>query len=178
MLVVNFFAGPGCGKSSLAAYVFSKLKAADVNAELVTEFAKDATWEHRTKALANQAYVFGNQWFRMTRCQDLVDAIITDSPLPLAAFYSRSDLLGAEFEAVIHRVFNSYENVNFFLHRVKKYNPVGRNQTEAESDQISKDIHKLLTEWQIPFEEVDGNIAGGDRVVQLVLEKLHGKEGL
>lgn len=41
MLVVNMFGAPGAGKSTGAAYIFSKLKMAGVNAELVTEFAKD-----------------------------------------------------------------------------------------------------------------------------------------
>lgn len=46
MLIVNLFGAPGAGKSTLAAYVFAKLKMAGVNAELVTEFAKDKTWEN------------------------------------------------------------------------------------------------------------------------------------
>ena len=45
MLIINLFGAPGAGKSTGAAYVFSQLKAAGVNAELVTEFAKDKVWE-------------------------------------------------------------------------------------------------------------------------------------
>lgn len=41
MLIINLFGAPGAGKSTGAAYVFSQLKAAGVNAELVTEFAKE-----------------------------------------------------------------------------------------------------------------------------------------
>ena len=40
-LVVNLFGVPGAGKSTGAAYIFSQLKMAGVNAELITEFAKD-----------------------------------------------------------------------------------------------------------------------------------------
>ena len=43
--IVNLFGAPGAGKSTGAAYIFSKLKLAGVNAELVTEFAKDKVWE-------------------------------------------------------------------------------------------------------------------------------------
>ena len=39
--MVNFYAGPGSGKSTMAAAIFSRLKWKDVNCELVTEFAKD-----------------------------------------------------------------------------------------------------------------------------------------
>ena len=45
MLVVNLFGAPGSGKSTGAAYIFSQLKIAGVNAELVTEFVKDKVWE-------------------------------------------------------------------------------------------------------------------------------------
>ena len=38
-LVVNLFGAPGAGKSTAAAYIFSMLKFANINAELVTEFA-------------------------------------------------------------------------------------------------------------------------------------------
>ena len=59
MLIVSLCGQPGVGKSTGSAYVFSKLKMAGVNAELVTEFAKDKVRERNEKALKNQAYVFG-----------------------------------------------------------------------------------------------------------------------
>ena len=45
MILVNLYGAPGSGKSTGAAYIFSKLKMAGVDAELVTEFAKDKLWE-------------------------------------------------------------------------------------------------------------------------------------
>ena len=69
-LVINLFGGPGCGKSTQAAYIFSRLKMLGLNCELVTEFAKDKTWEHNSKALSCQPYVFGKQSYRLDRCKD------------------------------------------------------------------------------------------------------------
>lgn len=60
MLVVNLFGVPGAGKSTGAAYVFSKLKMKGINAELVTEFAKDIVWENNSRGLKNQEYIFRN----------------------------------------------------------------------------------------------------------------------
>ena len=40
-IVVNLFGAPGAGKSTGAAYIFALLKMAGIEAELVTEFAKD-----------------------------------------------------------------------------------------------------------------------------------------
>lgn len=79
-LVVNLFGTPGAGKSTGAAYIFSELKMRGINAELVTEFAKDKVWENNDEVFKNQAYIFGKQSYKMSRCRDKVDVIITDSP--------------------------------------------------------------------------------------------------
>ena len=68
MLVVNLFGAPGAGKSTGAAYIFSKLKMAGINAELVTEFAKDKVWEESKAVFQNQAYIFGRQLFPHQPC--------------------------------------------------------------------------------------------------------------
>lgn len=52
-IVCNYFSGPGAGKSTLAAATFAKLKMLGVNCELVTEFAKDKTWEKNFTVLSN-----------------------------------------------------------------------------------------------------------------------------
>ena len=57
-ITVSLFGPPGAGKSTLAAYVFAKLKMMGVNCELVTEFAKDKVWEKNNEALSNQIYIF------------------------------------------------------------------------------------------------------------------------
>lgn len=49
MLVVNLFGVPGAWKSTGAAHVFSQLKMKGINAELITEFAKDKVWENNTE---------------------------------------------------------------------------------------------------------------------------------
>ena len=49
-IIVNLFGVPGAGKSTGAAYIFSQLKMAGVNAELMPEFAKDKVWEENKEA--------------------------------------------------------------------------------------------------------------------------------
>ena len=59
MIIVNLFGVPGAGKSTGAAYIFSKLKMRGIEAELITEFAKDKVCENSEKVFQNQAYIFG-----------------------------------------------------------------------------------------------------------------------
>ena len=111
MIIVNLFGVPGAGKSTGAAYIFSQLKMKGINAELITEFAKDKVWENNEKVFKNQLYLFGKQSFRISRVQDEVDVIITDSPLLLSIFYNKTPILGEHFNYVVYDVFNSYNNI-------------------------------------------------------------------
>ena len=93
MIIVNLFGVPGAGKSTGAAYIFSQLKMKGINAELITEFAKDKVWENNEKVFKNQLYLFGKQSFRISRVQDEVDVIVTDSPLLLSILYNQTPIL-------------------------------------------------------------------------------------
>ena len=169
MLVVNLFGAPGAGKSTGAAYIFSKLKMAGVNAELVTEFAKDKVWEESKAVFQNQAYIFGKQYFRISRVQDKVDVVITDSPILLSSFYANDEVLGEEFDALIMKVFNSYDSMNVFINRVKPYNPSGRFQTEAESDELSNVMRTFLDNHNVVCTQYDGCVDGYDALVNDIL---------
>jgi len=166
MIIVNLFGAPGSGKSTGAAYIFSQLKMLGVDAELVTEFAKDKVWENNTEVLNNQTYVFGKQHFRISRCADKVDVIVTDSPLLLSAIYNHSELLGEEFNDLVAKIFKSYTSVNYFISRSKPYNPNGRLQTEKESDGIADEIKTLLGRYDVKYTEVSGNTVGYDKIVE------------
>ena len=132
ILIINLFGVPGAGKSTGAAYIFSQLKMHGINAELVTEFAKDKVWENNTEVFKNQAYLFGTQSYRISRCKDKVDVIVTDSPLPLSIFYNNDPSLTENFNKSVMDVFNHYSNINYLLLRTKPYNPIGRHQSEEE----------------------------------------------
>lgn len=174
-LVINLFGSPGAGKSTGAAIVFSKLKMMGINAELVTEFAKDKTWEHNATALGCQEYVFGKQSYRLARCKEDVDVIITDSPLPLSILYTTNEALleDGAFEKVVMNVFNSYHNCNYYLNRTKEYNPKGRNQTEAESDEIAVRTKNLLKEKGIRYVETTGDMEGYQKIVDDVMDYIN-----
>ena len=173
MLVVNLFGAPGSGKSTGAAYIFSQLKMKGLNAEYVTEYAKDKVWERSKKVFNNQAYIFGKQYFRMSRLEEEVDVIITDSPLLLSAFYNNSKLLGKDFNNMVYKVFNSYNSLNFMINRVKPYNSSGRMQTEEQSNKIKESMKYLLDSYNVDYMDIDGDKNGYDAIVNEVLEELN-----
>ena len=60
-IVVNLFAGPGAGKSTGAAYIFSMLKMAGIDTEYVNEYAKDKVWEDNKEVFKCQFLISGKQ---------------------------------------------------------------------------------------------------------------------
>ncbi len=171
-IVVNLTGAPGAGKSTGAAKIFTELKQLGINCELVGEFAKDKTWEHNITALNCQEYIFGKQSYRLARCRDEVDVIVTDSPLPLAIIYTKDEKIVGPLTDLIMAIYDTYDNINFFLNRVKPYNTKGRNQTAEESDAISVEIKDLYHRLGIPFTEINGDADGYDLAVKTVIAKL------
>ena len=170
MILVNLYGAPGAGKSPGAAYIFSQLKMRGINAELVTEFAKDKVWEESKEVFNNQAYIFGKQYFRISRCADKVDVIITDSPLLLSTIYNDNPILGEEFNNVVRNVANSYDSINYYITRVKEYNPKGRFQSEEESDAIADRVKDMLDYEGVEYIEKPGSKASYDEIYEEVLE--------
>lgn len=155
--IINLFGGPGVGKSTIASGIFHNLKSNRISCELVTEFAKEISWEETHKLLENQIHIFAEQFRRQWRLIDKVDYVITDSPLLLNSIYfdyyleklgpkvrfteSYIDLSRSFFDSS----FLQFNNVNFFIKRAHDFDPSGRNQDEHESIDIDQQImNKLL----------------------------------
>lgn len=171
-IVVNLFAGPGAGKSTGAAYVFSMLKQAGVDAELVTEFAEDKVWEDNKEVFKNQLYVSGKQSFKISRCYGKVDVIITDSPICIGAIYNDSG--NPHLGNCLLYEFNKYNKnaLNYFINRVKQYNPDGRHQTEEEARLLDENLKSWLNDNGVVYSEVDGEGIGYSKIVVDVLRRL------
>lgn len=169
-LVINLFAEPGAGKSTLAAGLFYELKMRGINCELVREYAKDKVWEESFATLEDQIYVFGKQLHRTNVVADKVDVIITDSPVLLSMYYAKD--ISKEFKDLILSEFHSFNNVNYFVTRKKPYNPAGRMQTEEEAKDVRVKLRKLLNDNNVNLIEVDGSKEGLGIILEDVLGKL------
>lgn len=148
-LVVNFYGGPGVGKSTMAAGVFSALKQKGINTELVREYAKDVVWEGRSHILSNQIYIFAKQLKRQSDLSGKVDVIITDSPLLLSLIYGEN--YSECFKNLVREEFTKFNNMNIFIRRAKEYNQAGRVQTLEEAQTIDGRIFTMLNAENQPF---------------------------
>lgn len=167
--VINLFAGPGSGKSTTAAGLFFLMKLRGYNVELIHEFAKDLTWRGRHNTLECQPYVFGKQLERTECLLGQVDYIITDSTLLLSAVYNNEDKY-PEFKFPVIDIFDSHDNLNYFIERTKLYNPVGRNQTAEEAVEIDIKIKKLLQFYCMPYKPIPGTLTAPIKILKQLKE--------
>ena len=149
MIVVNFWGGPGSGKSSIAAKLFAYLKTKQsINCELVTEFAKDLVWSNRFHCLVNQPYVSCKQFYKLEKLNGKIDIAITDSPIPIGIVYAEDKYKDMRYlKPFLLELFYMFDNVNFYIERNKKikYKGEGRNQQDLkEAIKYDKAIENLI----------------------------------
>ena len=155
MKVINLFGGPGSGKSTTAAGLFHLLKLNKYDVELVTEYAKEMVWEERSNILDDQLYITAKQNRKLSRLLNHdIDLVVTDSPLILGKYYVSSGYIQNTYYPLINALFNKYNNINYFLNRVKEYNIKGRNQTEDEANKIAQTIR---LDFNMNFKIIDGD---------------------
>ena len=165
---INLFGGPGSGKSTTAAGLFHLMKLNSYDVELVTEFPKDLVYQQRWNMFFEQDYIFAEQHHRQRRLvQYGTKFCVTDSPLFLCNFYVHKDYYPG-FVEFCNNVFNSFNNVNVLVRRIKKYNPKGRNQTEEEARDIDIKNVELFFDKKLDFYVVKGNSDAPRRILSLI----------
>lgn len=158
MKVINFFGAPGVGKSTLAMLVTAMLKRSQVDAEVSLEFVKEYIHTGSENLLAYQNYIFAQQERQLRILLDSCECeiAVTDAPLIHSAFYAPDDY-PLYFKNLVFEIFNSYDNVNFFINRNHPYSYNGRIHSEEKSNLISKKLPLFLINNNIPFIEINSD---------------------
>lgn len=154
LMVINLFAGPGTGKSTLMAGLFYELKRRGIACEMTPEYAKDKVYGENWLDMSNQIYLGAKQYHKLYRLVGKVEIAISDSPLPFSIYYDQTKNM--HFRALIMDLFRSFNNLNFFIERDLgiPYEEGGRLQTLEESIAIDKEIKTILHDSGIPFVSV------------------------
>lgn len=155
MIVVNFYGGPGVGKSTAAAKIFYELKTRGVRSELVGEFAKELVYNRAYTVLSDQLYLFSEQAHRLRMLDKYgVQVAICDSPLLLSPIYGKEKNL----VDMALREYSKYDNYNFVLERVESYlKDDARKASFEQAHQKDMQILALLRQNNIPYSMI-GNV--------------------
>lgn len=160
-IVINIAGGPGAGKTTIAAQLFSKLKEKGYEVENVSEFAKELVWEGRNEAFDDRLYMHGEQNHRLMQMNNKLDYIITDSPLFLTAVYNNyylKDKFPKSYNQMIENVtletFKLYNNKVYLLDRNTGYKIVGRRENKNTAKQIDEALIKYLDKNKIKYKKL------------------------
>lgn len=175
-IVINLFGEPSAGKSTCAMDITAKLKRKGINAEYVSEFAKDKVYENNGEVFKHQEYLFGKQSFKMGRVKDKVQVMVVDSPLILSIIYNTNSTLGEDFNKTVLNVFNSYNNKNYLLTRKHTYENEGRFQNEAESLEVRREIVNKLNEFEIQYSTVISSEETCEEIVDSIVKEIRDNE--
>jgi nicotinamide riboside kinase len=147
---INFLGGPGSGKSTTAAWLFSVLKQRHVSVELVTEYVKAWACQKRVVNEFDQVYLLGKQMqYEYRFLSSGIKNIITDSPVMLSPVYADAYYPDINVAAPMLQIITEYEkrhpSLNIFLRRNDKpYVQEGRYQTLEQAKEIDEKIKKTL----------------------------------
>src|SRR5574344_646698 len=170
-LIIDFYGGPGCGKSTAAAYVFANLKMKGIDCEMTSEFAKDKVWEGNLDTLKRcQFYVTGCQAYRVMRLFNKVNVIVNDSPIASGAAYADYPELAVTCIAESRK----YKDLtrSYFLKRPESFDINGRQLNKNESINFDEKIKKILKDNDIEYKDCNYTKYSLDKIVDETIEFL------
>ncbi len=152
-LVVNFYAGPGCGKTTAALELTAALKKAGYNVEYISEFAKDLVLENKVDLLKDQQYVTDGQYHRLDRIRNTTDIIVTDSPVLLGLVYGEMNGISEEYAQQIRSYYDSFDNFDMLMVRNRNagFQQEGRVHDEKQSIKLDGKIEEMLKKQDVFF---------------------------
>lgn len=167
--VIQFFGGPGVGKSTTAADLYSFMKKRGYKVELIHEVAKDLVWDKRPDMFYEQDWIAAEQHRLQRRLVDHdINYCVIDSSILLGLFYAADDY-PPEFNAFCRAVYDSYTNINVMLKRnpLIPYVQEGRNQTEQEAIIIDGQVQQYFNDKNINHLQI---VSGTDTTIEQIVQ--------
>lgn len=172
---INFFAGPGAGKSTVASYLFSQLKIANYLVEFVPEYIKKWAWQKRVAESWSQVYVFGKQLYSEYSVLETNNEVTLICECPVMMNVAYCSIQHCNCMEQLHEIAlkfeQSYPSCNIFLDRYSgPYQQEGRYQSYKEALEVDSQLLAFLHNTLIPFVRIPSD--NFDRIVEHVVSAM------
>ncbi len=157
--LINLWGGPGSGKSTTAAAVFTDMKQRGISCELVREYVKTWAWRGGKIGEWDDVYITAKQLRNESALYGKVEYIITDSPLSLGQLYERLYKPGSTTMAQLCASLRDRQRaaglrvVDCLVRRTKPYVAAGRWEDETAARRIDAYALDLLQQtapgWRV-----------------------------
>ena len=175
--IINLFAGPGVGKTSIASGLLYQLKKRHISCDAPYEFPKVLAWDENHSAIKDQLYVIANQHRGIVKSWGKVDYIILDSPILLSLIYKTyykgneypSTLYTESFDKMVLDIHRQYDNTNILLKRGNGiHNETERYQNLEQSIELDRRIKEMMDINELPYIEIEVNDDTVNNILKLL----------
>lgn len=180
MVKIALLGAPGCGKSTLAAYVYAMLKDDGIDGELVTEYIREHVNKHkRVPSITFQSIVYERQMEKEKILPESLDFFVTDSPHILSYIYAslyidyndidQRELLSDLYAKFLANSRDSYDLVYVLDHNYPpKMDDGVRYQTGKEMKILKKGIPNFLDMHKVNYRILDKDMSTKHRAKRIV----------
>ena len=168
---IGFYGGPASGKSTIAPQMIVDLKVRGYNVHYAQEYIKPEAIRGEFPKSHHQLFVFANQLKLEDEVIDYVDAVVSDSPLLMNAYYAvKYNYPGANQIVDLANIYEQeHPGLHFWVHRdpQRQYQYEGRFQNQEESLEIDKELMELMKK-NLPPERVFFESLSFDDKVEII----------
>jgi len=180
MVRIALLGAPGCGKSTLAAYVYAMLKDEGLDGDLVQEYIREHINKHKkVPSITFQSIVYERQLEKEKILPLDLDFFVTDSPHILSYIYAsmyinysdidQVELLGDLYLKFLRESRTAYDLVYVLEHNHEpKMDDGVRYQTEDEMKVLKEGIPHFLDMHKVDYRLMDKNLSTKKRAKKIV----------
>lgn len=181
MIKIGLLGAPGCGKSTVAAYVFALLKDEGIDGELVQEYIREHINRHKkVPSITFQSVVYERQLEKEKILPSDIDFFVTDSPHILSYIYAsiyvdytdndQIELLGDLYLKFIRESRTAYDLIYVLENTHPPKEDGVRYQTDEEMELLINGIPIFLDMHQVKYKTFTSDIPTKTRAEIIVKE--------
>jgi AAA domain len=140
MKVVEFIAGPGAGKTTLATRLFSTLKGQCIpGLDFSREMAQEAINMGNKSYLDNQLLILSLEYQKRLSCnKEGCQLLVTDTSVQLSRFYNQNKEFRKPISNLSFAIRHEFDTITVLVGRDKPFQSYGRVHTEKQALKIDK----------------------------------------